>query len=154
MEASQTQMHPGGSRVVGGVPSDYVMGEDSHSVMRSLVTIIFKHGDERTKARAMMCSIYHKAIHADFYGARDLLLMSHLQVGLHMRVCICVRAHAPLGMTGRSLRCIISTSGSSSTQLILKHVSSFILKKLKKGSAAALVHGRMNNQSLPVTSRG
>ncbi len=62
------------------VPSDYVMGEDSHSVMRSLVTIIFKHGDERTKARAMLCSIYHKAIHADFYGARDLLLMSHLQV--------------------------------------------------------------------------
>jgi len=67
--------------ILAQVPSDYVMGEDSHSVMRSLSTIIYKHGDERTKARAMLCSIYHKAIHADFYGARDMLLMSHLQVG-------------------------------------------------------------------------
>ncbi|KAF5842012.1 eukaryotic translation initiation factor 3 subunit 8 N-terminus-domain-containing protein [Dunaliella salina] len=85
------------------VPSDYVMGEDSHSVMRSLVTIIFKHGDERTKARAMMCSIYHKAIHADFYGARDLLLMSHLQESIqHMDISTQIlynRALAQLGLS-------------------------------------------------------
>lgn len=42
------------------VPADYVMGENCHTVMDGLVAIIFHHGDERTKARAMLCSIYHK----------------------------------------------------------------------------------------------
>lgn len=65
------------------VPADYVMGEDSQQVLAALVDLIFKHGDERTKARAMLCSIYNKAIQDDFYSARDLLLMSHLQDSVH-----------------------------------------------------------------------
>ncbi|KAL6748871.1 eukaryotic translation initiation factor 3 subunit 8 N-terminus-domain-containing protein [Haematococcus lacustris] len=84
------------------VPADYVMGENCHSVMHGLVTTIFKHGDERTKARAMLCSIYHKAIHGDFYGARDLLLMSHLQDSIaHMDISTQIlynRALAQLGL--------------------------------------------------------
>lgn len=64
------------------VPTDYNMDESSAVAMRRLVGVVFNHGDERTKARAMLCYIYHKAIHGDFYTARDMILMSHLQVSV------------------------------------------------------------------------
>jgi hypothetical protein len=62
------------------VPLDFSMDESSTAAMKRLVGIVFQHGDERAKARAMLCTIYHKALHGDFYSARDMLLMSHLQV--------------------------------------------------------------------------
>ena len=68
-----------GEVVVLKVPADYSMAESSSTAMQSLVHVCLSHGDERTKARAMLCNIYHKAIHDEFYTARDLLLMTHLQ---------------------------------------------------------------------------
>ena len=62
------------------IPADFVMEESCHALMDSLcATVIYKHGDERTKARALLCSIFFKCIHDDFYTARDMMLMSHLQ---------------------------------------------------------------------------
>lgn len=63
------------------IPADFHMEESCHALMDSLCsTVIYKHGDERTKARALLCSIFFKCIHDDFYTARDMMLMSHLQV--------------------------------------------------------------------------
>ena len=71
--------------VVVAIPADFRMEESSQELMESLCTTVFKHGDDRTKARAMLCSVFFKSIHDQFHAARDTMLMSHLQV----RPCTC-----------------------------------------------------------------
>lgn len=40
---------------------------------------IFKHGDDRSRTRALLCSVFHHALHDRFFHARDLFLISHVQ---------------------------------------------------------------------------
>ena len=55
-------MASAGEVVVLMVPSDYEMDESSERALAALVRVIFAHGDERTKARAMLCHIYHRCV--------------------------------------------------------------------------------------------
>ena len=52
---------------------------DTAKEITDLCTYIYQHGTDRQKTRAMLCHIYHHALHDRFLEARDLLLMSHLQ---------------------------------------------------------------------------
>ena len=47
--------------------------------LERLCSFIFQHGDERYKTRALLCAVYHHALHDRYYHARDLFLISHIQ---------------------------------------------------------------------------
>ncbi len=47
--------------------------------LEELCSFIFKNGDERSKTRGLLCSVYHHALHDRYYNARDLFLISHIQ---------------------------------------------------------------------------
>jgi len=54
--------------------------EDLRTVMDRLCKFIYtKDSTDRIRTRAILCHIYHHALHDRWYEARDLMLMSHLQ---------------------------------------------------------------------------
>jgi len=57
--------------------------ETSLQVMDRLCRFIYVNDSDRLKPRAMLCHIYHYALHDDWYKARDLMLMSHLAEKVH-----------------------------------------------------------------------
>ncbi|KAG6813323.1 hypothetical protein H0H92_012136 [Tricholoma furcatifolium] len=53
------------------------------ALIHSLCVYLYKSGNSLLRTRAMLSHIYHFALHNDFYTARDMLLMSHLQESIH-----------------------------------------------------------------------
>ena len=52
---------------------------DIDSLVQTLSTYLFKHSADIIRARAYLCQVYYFALHDQYYKARDMLLMSHLQ---------------------------------------------------------------------------
>ena len=71
--------HDSIEKAVAGVHDTSVVNVDTAKEITDLCTYIYQHGSDRQKTRAMLCHIYHHALHDRFLEARDLLLMSHLQ---------------------------------------------------------------------------
>jgi translation initiation factor 3 subunit C len=54
--------------------------ETSVEVMERLCKYVYaKDTTDRLRTRGMLCHIYHHALHDNWFQARDLILMSHLQ---------------------------------------------------------------------------
>eukprot|EP00731_Ephydatia_muelleri_P022471 Em0015g54a len=72
----------------GKPPGDSTAGSsDPSSVMAVLTKYIYNYpGTDlgRIRTRAMLCHIYHYALHNRWYQARDLMMMSHLQEAIHL----------------------------------------------------------------------
>lgn len=52
---------------------------EAGNLVTTLCTYLFKHAEGILRARAMLCQVYFLALHNEYYKARDMLLMSHLQ---------------------------------------------------------------------------
>ncbi|RPD78594.1 eukaryotic translation initiation factor 3 subunit 8 [Lentinus tigrinus ALCF2SS1-7] len=64
-------------------PSVVLSDSQTSSLIHSLCVHLYKSGNSLLRTRAMLCHIYHYALHNDFHTARDMLLMSHLQESIH-----------------------------------------------------------------------
>ncbi len=67
--------HPGAAS---GYPTLDVEDLNVSKELVNLSTYIIKVGDPRSTHRAVLCHVFHHAIHDRFYEARDMLLMSHI----------------------------------------------------------------------------
>ncbi|CAK7230763.1 Translation initiation factor 3 subunit c [Sporothrix bragantina] len=52
---------------------------EPNNLLNSLCGYLFANSEGIIRARAMLCQIYFLALHDDYYRARDMMLMSHLQ---------------------------------------------------------------------------
>ncbi|CAK7218071.1 Translation initiation factor 3 subunit c [Sporothrix curviconia] len=52
---------------------------DPSNLLNALCGYLFTNSEGIIRARAMLCQIYFLALHDDYYRARDMMLMSHLQ---------------------------------------------------------------------------
>lgn len=65
------------------IKSSIITAEDPAELTHQLCTFLYQQDVSVLRTRAMLCHIYHHALHQRFHVARDMLLMSHLQETIH-----------------------------------------------------------------------
>lgn len=65
------------------VVSKITTSEEPTELVNQLCNYLYKDTTTVFRTRAMLCHIYHYALHKKFHTARDLLLMSHVQDSIH-----------------------------------------------------------------------
>ncbi|KAF8954080.1 Translation initiation factor 3 subunit c [Entomortierella lignicola] len=57
--------------------------QEPSTLIHDLCVYLYKNASSLLRTRAMLCHIYHHALHNRFFVARDMILMSHLQETIH-----------------------------------------------------------------------
>ena len=52
---------------------------DFQAKLGEMCNFVFTYGSERSKSNALLCAVYHNALHDRYHQARDMFLISHLQ---------------------------------------------------------------------------
>ncbi|KAI9263378.1 eukaryotic translation initiation factor 3 subunit 8 N-terminus-domain-containing protein [Phascolomyces articulosus] len=65
------------------ITSKVITATEPSQLIHQLCTYLYKQDVSVLRTRAMLCHIYHYALHRHFHTARDMLLMSHLQDSIH-----------------------------------------------------------------------
>ncbi|KAI9024397.1 eukaryotic translation initiation factor 3 subunit 8 N-terminus-domain-containing protein [Phycomyces nitens] len=65
------------------ISSKITTSEDPTQLIHEICSYLYKQTSSVLRTRAMLCHIYHYALHKEFHTARDMLLMSHLQESIH-----------------------------------------------------------------------
>ncbi|PHH89166.1 hypothetical protein CDD83_6578 [Cordyceps sp. RAO-2017] len=70
-------------KAVGGevesVITPRAQSQEASNLVNVLCNYLFGNSDGIIRARAMLCQVYFLALHGEYYKARDMMLMSHLQ---------------------------------------------------------------------------
>jgi translation initiation factor 3 subunit C len=84
VDATPSDVTPPSPATADAVSPSTSTGPSPHAqLIHDLAVLIYAHGDDRLRARAMLMHIFHHALHDRFYEARDMMLMSHLQESIH-----------------------------------------------------------------------
>ncbi|PWN90699.1 hypothetical protein FA10DRAFT_267145 [Acaromyces ingoldii] len=82
LEAASASAQEKVTSTVAPSPAEVAQPKGPTALVRALCVLLYKTPgltSERLRSRAMLCHIYHHALHVDYYIARDMFLMSHLQ---------------------------------------------------------------------------
>lgn len=61
------------------LPADFQLPEHADDLIQDLASKVYAHGNDNQKGQALLCTVYWRCIHDDFYRARDALLASRIQ---------------------------------------------------------------------------